>query len=150
MPQVEQLPTGCRVLVVESEPLFFMGIDLLLAEFGCRGIGPVETLIEVQRVLAKERPSFAFVGIDLGAELEAIAKHLERKAVPFALLANGLVRRPFHRLAGLRDRLYVLRPFHGPTLHAAACSLYADTAGGKAKEPGRALDEKAAAEPLQI
>jgi hypothetical protein len=119
-----QLPEHCRALIVEPEPMQAFALDCLLAELGCRRMGPVGSLRDLEKLLAKRRPSFTLVEADLNDELEPIADCLTRSEVPFALMAIGPANQRLDRSETFRHRPRIGRPFHAPTLQAAACGLY--------------------------
>jgi hypothetical protein len=117
-------PSDCHALIVEPEPLHAMALDLLLEEFGCRSMGPVDSRSGVKLLLSRMRPSFALVEVDLREELQPIAACLIQHEVPFALMAVGAEARVPEQIEGLRDRPRLLRPLHPASLHATAAALY--------------------------
>lgn len=119
-----QLPSDCRALIVEPEPMQALALDCLLAELGMRRMGPVRSLSELKVLVAKQQPSVALVDAEMKEDLVPIAEYLERHDVPFAFLAIGAVNEWLGGLESLRNRPRVRRPFHGPTLEATVGALY--------------------------
>ena len=117
-------PYDCHALLVEPEPVTAMALDLLLEEFGCRSIGPVDSLAGVTQLLSRMQPSFALIDVDLRDELEPITAYLSRHEVPFALMAVGAEARVLEQVESLRDYPRLLRPLDAGSLHATASALY--------------------------
>jgi CheY-like chemotaxis protein len=79
---------GCRVLVVEDEPLVAMDLAAALAALGCEVVGPVATLDEALRVSEAEtaagRLSAAVLDVNLqGVMSFPLADFLAERRVPF-------------------------------------------------------------------
>ena len=47
-----QLPEHCRALIVEPEPMQAFALDCLLAELGCRRMGPVGSLRDLEEAVS--------------------------------------------------------------------------------------------------
>ena len=141
MAQLKLFPEDCRALVVDREPLQAFAIELLLNRFGCRHMGPAERYKEIEELLTKRRPSFALVDAELDRELQPVTELLDEHDVPFAFLAIGAANQVLDQHPGLIDRPRIQRPYHSPTLHAAACNLYADSLARKIVKVDRLITE---------
>lgn len=80
---------GKRVLVVEDEPLVALDIMEVLDAVGIKGIGPIGSVEEAQRLIETERLDTALVDANLrGRPVDAIAAALTRRGVPFAFVTG--------------------------------------------------------------
>lgn len=127
MAQLRLFPEDCRALVIDREPLQAFTIHLLLEEFGCGHMGPAGRYTEVEGLLAKRRPTFALVDVELDRELQPVCELLDEHDVPFALIAISEADQVLSRHLRLSNRPRIQRPYHSPALQTVACSLYADS-----------------------
>ena len=76
---------GCRVLVVEDEPIIAMALEDMLLDLGCEVVGPASTLVEAQALAERADIDAAMLDININAGRSyVIADELRRRAVPFA------------------------------------------------------------------
>ena len=74
------------VLIVEDEFLIAMDLKLMLEGHGWRVLGPAATVRDPLAALAAERPSVAFLDVNLGREMVTpVAERLKESGIPFAL-----------------------------------------------------------------
>jgi len=79
------LPAGCRVLVVEDEPLVALQIREALAEAGCTILGPASGLVEAVEQLSGTPIDMAILDVNLGGTPSfPVADILRARRVPFA------------------------------------------------------------------
>jgi two-component sensor histidine kinase len=120
---------GCRVLLVEDEPLVRLLMEATLARLGCVVIGPAATLEEAQRLAgdAGERPDAAVLDVNLQGRVSfPVAETLARRGIPVIFLTgygeldeapagrNRVLRKPLDE-AALADALRaVLAPLSAP------------------------------------
>jgi len=132
----------CCALIVEHEPVQAFALECLLGELGCRTIGPLTAVKEVEKVLTEERPSFALLEGNMPEQtLLPLADCLTGHDVPFVLLAVGSGRGTWDQLDSLRERPRLTRPFHPPSLKQAVNSLYRDDLANKLAWMDRHLAE---------
>jgi DNA-binding response OmpR family regulator len=118
-------PDSCRALIVEHEPVQAFALECILGEFDCRAVGPVSSVAGIEDLVESERPNFALVEANLPeANLVPLAACLDKHEVPFALLTVGSGCHVPDRVEVLQHRPRLDRPFHPPSLHAAASALY--------------------------
>lgn len=78
-----------RILIVEDSMLVALEAAALLAECGCRSVGPVGTVARGLAVVRDTKLDGALLDINLGDErVWPVAELLEQRKVPF-LLATG-------------------------------------------------------------
>ena len=107
-----------RVLVVEDNPLIALDAQDHLQSLGVLGVDVAVTSAEALEASERERPGFALLDYNLGAETsEPVARALDQRGIPFAF-ATGYVeaeatRRPYaHKIAVL------LKPYGRAELEA--------------------------------
>ncbi len=80
---------GCRVLVVEDEAMVAMLVEDILADAGCRVIGPAPNAEEALRLVREAAPDAASLDINLGSgEVYPVAEELASRGVPFVLVSG--------------------------------------------------------------
>ena len=77
----------------------------------------------------------------LNQELQPVSELLDEHDVPFAFVAIGAENQVLDRHPMLNNRPRIHRPYHGPTLHAAARSLYGDSVTRRIARVDRHLAE---------
>jgi PAS domain S-box-containing protein len=112
---------GCRVLVVEDEPLVALEMATQLAEVGAMVVGPAGTLEAAARLIEAEPLDAALLDAHLGGKpVDALAKALDARGVPFAF-ASGYGRSELPE--GFRDRPLLNKPFVSETLIGLVAAL---------------------------
>jgi CheY-like chemotaxis protein len=119
-----RLPTTCRVLVVEKEPVQALALEYVLEDIGCRAVGPVWQADDVLRSVRRGAPNLALVDSNLQGHLLPAVACLNRFRVPIAFLTMGGESDALDRVRDLRARPRVDRPFHAPTVFRTALELY--------------------------
>lgn len=80
---------GCRVLVVEDEPLVAMDVSSELAEAGATVVKIAQTLQDAVRAAAGEEIDVALLDGNLSGEsVDQVAEVLARRAIPFCFLSG--------------------------------------------------------------
>ncbi|MCB8878496.1 response regulator [Acidisoma silvae] len=86
---VEGLPTGCRVLVAEDDPMLAMRIEDLIQDAGGEVIGPFETVAETAAAVRANTIDIAILDLSLkDGNAYPIADMLDPRAVPFIFLSG--------------------------------------------------------------
>lgn len=81
--------SGRRVLVVEDEMMIAMLIEDILADQGCRLVGPAIRVVDALRLLDAESVEVALLDVNLnGEDTYPIAEELRRRNIPF-VFATG-------------------------------------------------------------
>lgn len=81
--------SGRRVLVVEDEMMIAMLIEDILADQGCRLVGPAIRVVDALRLLDAEWVEVALLDVNLnGEDTYPIAEELRRRNIPF-VFATG-------------------------------------------------------------
>ena len=118
-------PAEPRVLVVEDEAIVSMMIEDVLAEMGCRVVGPAGRLEEALALAAAEPLAAAVLDINLGGDaVYPAAELLARRGVPY-LLVTGYEAR--HLPPERRGRPLLQKPFEPAELRSAAERVLAGT-----------------------
>jgi two-component system, response regulator PdtaR len=79
-----QLFRELSVLVVEDDFIVAFDVQTMLEDRGARVLGPASTLSEGHALLARQRPSFAVLDVNLNGEyVFALADELQAQCVPF-------------------------------------------------------------------
>jgi DNA-binding response OmpR family regulator len=81
--------SGLRIMVVEDELLIFMLIEDVLADAGCKVIGPFTTLDDATVAARRETFDAALLDVNLrGAKVYPVAEILDERSIPFVLLSG--------------------------------------------------------------
>ncbi|CAH2603031.1 Response regulator [Rhodovastum atsumiense] len=100
---------GCRVLVVEDEPLLAIELEGLLQEFGCVVVGPVSSLARALQLAQDGSFDVALLDVVIrGGDVYPVADLLIARGIPFAL-ASGYSKSAFPER--LRQYPRLLKPF---------------------------------------
>jgi DNA-binding response OmpR family regulator len=76
--------TGCRILVVEDDPLIAMSLECTLSDAGAEVIGPAHTVAQALVLIDGSAPDAAILDYRLENETSApVAKRLGESQVPF-------------------------------------------------------------------
>ena len=76
--------TGCRILVVEDDPLITMSLECTLSDGGAEVIGPAHTVAQALDLIDGSAPDAAILDYRLENETSApVAKRLGESQVPF-------------------------------------------------------------------
>ena len=76
--------TGCRILVVEDDPLIAMSLACTLSDAGAEVIGPAHTVAQALDLIDGSAPDAAILDYRLENETSApVAKRLGESQVPF-------------------------------------------------------------------
>jgi DNA-binding response OmpR family regulator len=76
--------TGCRILVVEDDPLIAMSLEYTLSDAGAEVIGPAHTVAQALDLIDGSAPDAAILDYRLENETSApVAKRLGEFQVPF-------------------------------------------------------------------
>lgn len=99
---------GCRVLVVEDEPIVAMALEDLLESLGCVTIGPASRLSEGLALAEDEAISAAILDINLAGERsDPIAETLIRRGIPFIFASGyGVTPEAYHDVAPMIGKPY--------------------------------------------
>ena len=119
-------PVEKSVLIVEDEFLIAMDLKLMLEAHGWQVLGPAATVRDALAALAAERPSVAFLDVNLGREMVTpVAEKLKESGIPFAL---GSAYEAPERYGGadLAGALNVGKPASDRRILAALAQLIAD------------------------
>ena len=118
---------GCRVLVVEDEPLIALQIEDQLAAAGATVLGPVGIIGAAARLIENEPLDAALLDATLAGEpVDALAAALDARGVPFAF-ASG--HGPLGLPEGFRDRPLLGKPFSEEALLDLVRTLIAPADG---------------------
>ena len=80
---------GRRILVVEDEMFVAMMIEDLLRGLGCDVVGPVSSVSDALKLVAKARLDGAVLDVNLGRErVFPVADTLKRQAIPFVFVTG--------------------------------------------------------------
>jgi CheY-like chemotaxis protein len=80
---------GCRILVVEDEPLIAMDIGATLSDAGCEVVGPAANLETARALVAAAEFDAALLDANLGGRpVDELAAALTRRNVPFVFLTG--------------------------------------------------------------
>jgi len=80
---------GRRILVVEDEMLVSMLLEDMLADFGCRVVGPAPTIAEAMPLASGAEIDAAVLDLNLGGDpIFPVADALKARGVPF-VFASG-------------------------------------------------------------
>lgn len=116
------------VLVVEDEPLLTLHLQSILEDNAYNVLGPVGTVDEALRLLARELPDLAVLDANLhGHPVVPVAKHLRSLQIPF-ILASANKRFDFEDSEVLAEAENVGKPFTPRQVLAALERL--DASGG--------------------
>ncbi|BEV01895.1 response regulator [Novosphingobium olei] len=123
-PAGDRLPlAGCRVLIVEDEPLVAMELEMLLEDAGATPLGPATTCAEAISAAARLQPHFALLDGNLhGEKVDKVASTFDAAGIGFAFV-SGYGRE--HLPEDFRDRPVIGKPFDPAQLLAVAGRLAA-------------------------
>jgi PAS domain S-box-containing protein len=80
---------GTRVLVVDDEPLVAMDVAEILAEVGCKVLGPAGTLSAAKALISRGEFDVALLDANLGGEpVDELAAAVADRKIPFAFLTG--------------------------------------------------------------
>ncbi|MBF9232577.1 response regulator [Microvirga alba] len=106
---MDELLSGCRVLVVEDEMLILMMIEDMLADLGCESVTVAATVDKALTLIEEQAFDAAMLDMNLsGVNSDSVADALAARGVPFVFSTgnNGHdVRDEF------RDRAVLRKPF---------------------------------------
>jgi CheY-like chemotaxis protein len=115
---------GLRVLLVEDESLVALLMEDILAELGCRVLGPVARIAPAIASVEEDGFDLAVLDINLGGQpVFPVAKRLAERGIPF-LFVTGYSRSEIAR--DFRDRPMLMKPFHHDELRAAIGAAVGD------------------------
>lgn len=81
--------TGLRVLLVEDDVLVSMLLEDLLAEFGCKIVGPADRVPKGEALAAEAGIDVALLDVNIaGFEVYPVAKRLDERGIPFAFVTG--------------------------------------------------------------
>jgi CheY-like chemotaxis protein len=104
--------------VVEDELIIAMELESLLRGLGCIVLDAVPSIGQALRALARERPDFAVLDVNLrGDRVTPVAEALQQAGVPFVLV-TGYGSERLNEEA-LRDAVYLRKPIDGHRLARA-------------------------------
>lgn len=108
---------GKRVLVVEDELLVAMGLEMVLADAGCRVVGPIGRIDEALAAAVSEDVDLALLDVNLrGDPVYPVADALSARGIPFVFLTGyGRETLPAHYANGRM----LSKPFEATALLAA-------------------------------
>ncbi len=105
---------GCRVLIVEDNPLIGLDIAALIRDAGCQVVGPFASASSAVQAVGEGGLDAAILGVDLNGEKAfSVAEALQLAGVPFVWLTGyspGVVPEQF------RDRPILSKPVVGRAL----------------------------------
>ena len=117
-----------KVLVVEDEMMIAMLIEDMLEEFGCKLVGPANSVPHALELIRNESIEVAVLDLNLdGADTYAIADALQQKNVPF-IFATGYGSRGLRR--EYEDRRVLQKPFQQKDLEMALTEALGASMGG--------------------
>lgn len=124
--QQPALPQGLRVLVVEDEALLAMTMEDMLADLGCKVVGPVGRVDQAVLLAGSERLDGAILDVNVaGVEVYPVARELAGRGIPFVFVSGyGAESLP----AQWRDRPTLQKPFHPDDLTRAMAQAFATPA----------------------
>jgi DNA-binding response OmpR family regulator len=98
-------------MVLEDEAMIAMLLEDMLAELGCKVLGPVGDVAAALNLIALHNPQVALLDVSLshGQSSYQVAEALARRGVPFAFVTGhgpGGLQPPF------RDHPMLQKPFH--------------------------------------
>lgn len=106
--------TGCRVLLVEDEPLVAMDVSCGLEEAGATVVRVAQTLAEAMSAAAAEEIDVALLDGNLGGQpVDQVARTLRGRAIPFCFV-SGYGRE--HLPQGFADAPVLTKPVDPETL----------------------------------
>jgi CheY-like chemotaxis protein len=109
---------GLRVLVVEDELIIAMELERLLRGLGSIVLDTVPTIERALRALARQRPDFAVLDVNLrGERVTPVAEALQQQGVPFVLV-TGYGSERLNEEA-FRDAVCLRKPIDGQRLARA-------------------------------
>jgi DNA-binding LytR/AlgR family response regulator len=112
-----------RVLLGEDEVLIAAEIEAMLLEIGCRVIGPVATVDEVERRAASEALEGALLDVNLrGRHVFRALPVLLRRRIP-VILSSGYDDRSLYP-AEFRDLPLLVKPYDRDELRGAVTEIF--------------------------
>jgi CheY-like chemotaxis protein len=113
---------GRSVLVLEDEMMVAMLLEDMLAELGCRVVGPAATASDALALLAAGAADMALLDVNLscGQSGYPVAEALARRNVPFAFV-TGYGAGTLH--PDFRGRPTLQKPFHFAALVATLTGM---------------------------
>lgn len=98
-----------RILVVEDEFLVALEIERMIADLGCRVVGPVSSLEDALALARSEAIEGGILDVNVGGErIDPVAEALIARDIPF-ILSTGYTSSGIS--AELRDRPRLSKPF---------------------------------------
>ena len=123
---------GARVLLVEDELVVAMLFEEMLADLGCKVVGPISRLDAARQAIADHKVDCALLDINVhGEPVYPLVELLDKRAVPFAFVTGygaGGVETPFDK------RPVVQKPFMASELKSVLQRLL----GARGKKPAAA------------
>jgi len=112
---------GCRVLVVEDQPIIALSITDILNGLGAIIVGPSATVEGALRLVESDPPDVALLDLWLGKEqVYPVCDALTASGIPFALSSGSDV---FAEGGKFRTAPRIYKPFHPDELAAVLASL---------------------------
>lgn len=100
---------GLRILVVEDEFLVALEIERMMADLGCRIVGPVSGVEDALALARTETIDGGILDVNVGGErIDPVAQALIARAIPF-ILSTGYTSSGIS--PELRDRPRLSKPF---------------------------------------
>jgi CheY-like chemotaxis protein len=118
---MDELLTGCRVLIVEDEMLVLLGIEDMLAELGCKSVTAAATVEQALELIGVQGFDAAMVDVNLnGTKSYPVADALAAQGVPFMFSTGygGQVLKD-----GYQERPLLGKPYRPAQLVAALTQL---------------------------
>ena len=113
---------GCKVLVVEDEPVQALDLEEQLRELGYTVLGPAGSSLEARHLVRRERPNVVLLDwMLLDGSAARLVRRLTTEEVPFAVVTALEPERLDHSL--LRGRPLLRKPYASPALRATVRQL---------------------------
>lgn len=117
------LPAGLRVLIVEDEMLLAFMLQDLLAEWGCKVVGPAGRVPKAVSLAESETLNGAILDVNVaGTEVYPVARALADRGIPFIFVSGYAASRlPLE----WRDRPTLQKPFQPRDLAQSMVKAFA-------------------------
>jgi len=117
---------GCRVLVVEDEPIIALAIEDMLLDLGCEVIGPATALAEANRLAAEADLDAAVLDVNMGGgnTSGSVAVTLRSRSIPLCF-STGY--RPEQMPGGFESAPLIHKPYSSENLAAVLQGLISVT-----------------------
>jgi DNA-binding response OmpR family regulator len=115
---------GCRILVVEDDPMLAMNVEQLLEDAGCAVVGPCATVGRALEIASRGGMDAAILDVNLRGEMIfPVADRLAEAGIPFVIVSGHSrdLLPPRHR--GCR---YLSKPFADNDLIATVQTMLSE------------------------